>query len=396
MSAFQRAIRVKYATRRLASLAILLAAVLLTAAWRAGAQRVDGSVVGQVRNGTADAEVPGGLVVTLHVFSGMEETDTLSTTLTVDNTYRFDDVLFEEGQTLVARTVYNGVTYVSEFVTPELDQPEIQLPITIYETTENPADVAIAQLHIFVDHTGGQLEVGQYCLISNSGDRTYVGRVDPASDERTTWSIVLPDGTENLRFDGAELGGRFVALDDGFADTRPVLPGTASVEASFTYDLPYSEGLRLEQRFDVPVNSAVMVLPEGELALQGTQLSAEGTLDTQMGSAFSYTAGRLDRGEPLAFAIVPRAGGGSATQPAGRSNGLVVGVVALAATSVAVYWMWRAPASGPIPAQFRARVEAIAALDQDYEAGLVAENQYRQKRAALKRQLSDQLLDRRV
>jgi hypothetical protein len=178
-----------------------------------------------------------------------------------------------------------------------------------------------------------------------------------------------------------------VALDDGFADTRPVLPGSASVEASFTYDLQYDVGLPLEQVFDVPVNAAVVVLPEGDLALQGTQLSAEEMLDTQMGPALSYVAGPLSRGEPLAFAVVPGASPSAAAQPVERPHGLVVGIVALAAAGMALYWMWRSPVPGPMPNQVRAQVEAIAALDRDYEAGLVAENQYHRKRTALARRL---------
>jgi hypothetical protein len=391
LSAFQWVAYVKRPVRRVVSLAVVLAAALLTIAWRPGAQTVGGRVVGQVTNGSPDAEVPDGLVITLHVFSGMEEIEAYTTTLTVDSAFRFDDVAFDEEQTLVARTLHDGVTYVSEFVTPELGQQELQLPITIYETTEDPASIAIAQLHIFVNRIGEQLEVGQYCLISNTSDRTYVGAVTSAPEQRTTWSVALPEGAENLRFDGADPGGRFVALDDGFADTRPLLPGSASVEASFTYDLPYSQGLQFEQVFDVSVNSAVMVLPEGDLALQGAQLSAGETLDTQMGPALSYTAGPLDRGQPLAFTIVPRPSDVSAAQPVERSSGLAVGIAALAAAGVATYWMWRPPAPGPAPAQLRSQLQAIAALDRDYEAGLVAENQYRKKRRSLKRQLNDQL-----
>jgi hypothetical protein len=56
-----------------------------------------------------------------------------------------------------------------------------------------------------------------------------------------------------------------------------------------------------------------------------------------------------------------------------------------------VYWMWRSPTPPPMPRQARSQVEAIAALDRDYEAGLVPEKQYRRQRASLKRRLSDQL-----
>jgi hypothetical protein len=377
--------------RRAIFLAALIAVSLLTMVLQSAAQTPDSNVVGRVTNGTADAQVPEGLVITLHIFSGMESTDTYSTTVAANSGFRFSDVALEEGQTLVARTVHNGVTYVSEFVTLEQDQGEVQVPITIYEATESPVNIAIAQLHVFVDQVGDQLEVTQYCLISNMGDRTYAGQGGLASGARTTWSATLPEGADILEFESGELGGRFIPLDQGFADTRPILPGTASLEASFTYSLGYSEGRELAHAFDVPVDGVVLVLPEGDLALNGDQLSPEESLDTQMGQAFSYTAGPFGRGEPLTFAVVPRAVAGSAAQPDERPTGLVLGIVALAAAGVAVYWMWGVPAPQPMPPQVRLQIETIAALDRDYEAGRIPEKQYREERTSLKRHLSDLL-----
>ncbi|MGD2176634.1 MAG: hypothetical protein PVG71_02315, partial [Anaerolineae bacterium] len=106
MKAFQPTTPVRHWVGRVVSPAILLTAALLTIAWRAGAQTVDGPVVGQVTNGSSDADVPDGLVVTLHTFAGMEEVGTYSTTVSADNAFRFSGVPFDEGQTLVARTVH--------------------------------------------------------------------------------------------------------------------------------------------------------------------------------------------------------------------------------------------------------------------------------------------------
>jgi hypothetical protein len=144
------------------------------------------------------------------------------------------------------------------------------------------------------------------------------------------------------------------------------------------------------------VNAAVVVLPEENVALQGAQLSAEEMLDTQMGRALSYTAGPLGAGEPLAFTIVTRASASPGTPSTQSSNGLTAGIASLAVAGLAVFWIWRSPDPGPMPTQLRAQVEAIAALDQDYEAGLVGEDQYRQKREALKQQLSARLLGETV
>jgi hypothetical protein len=44
-----------------------------------------------------------------------------------------------------------------------------------------------------------------------------------------------------------------------------------------------------------------------------------------------------------------------------------------------------------MPRDVHTQVKAIAALDRDFESGLITEAQYRQKRASLKRDLIDEL-----
>jgi len=372
-----------------------LLCALLSIAWAYDTQSSGGDVIGEVTNGTPNGAVPDRLLVTLHTFSGMDETGTYTTTVASDHTFQFEDVSFGEGETFVARTVYDGVTYFSEFKPVEPGQQEMLLPITIYETTDNRENVSIAQLHVFLERSAERLQIAQYCVVGNGGNRAYVGSPAPGSGASTTWSVRLPSGAQNLRFDGGQMGGRFVATNNGFADTRAVPPGQAGVETSFTYDLSYSsERMQVEQAFDVPVRSVVLVLPGGSLGLEGAGLSSEGTLETQMGPAVSYTAGPLDAGDSLSFTVVPREATTSETRGE-SSNGLAIGIVALAMAGGAVYWLWRSPRQGSVPAEARSQIETIAALDRDFEEGRIPREAYRKKRRALKRRLRESLLDQR-
>ncbi len=358
------------------------------------AQAVVRDVSGEVHNGTPGGMVPEGLTVTLHVFSDMEETDVCTTTLTAGSAFRFEDVSLEQGQTVIARTVYEDVSYLSEFGNVESGEEAISLPITVYETAEDSSDVAVAQLHVFLDRVGEQLQVTQYAVLTNVGDRTYVGSARSETDRRATWSASLPSSAEGLRFEGGEAESRFLMTGSGFIDTRPIPPGQGGVEASFTYDLPYSEGLQIDQAFDLPLNSVVLVLPGEELGLEGPGLSSEGTLETQMGPAVSYTAGPLEAGAPLSFTVIPR---GAEEPDAGimdQSGGLAVGIVAIIGAAMIVYFLWGAPRTAAVPADALPQLEAIVALDLDFEKGEMSEKTYRKKRRALKRRLRSQLSSR--
>ncbi len=386
---------------RLLTLLFLLLVTGLSVGWSREPQAQPGTVLGEVVNGTPGGSVPNDLTVALHIFSEMEETNTYTTTVTGERSlgggrsFRFEEISFEEGETVVARVAYGGVTYVSEFATVEQDREALSLPVTIYETTQDPADITISQLHLFVNKLGERIQIGAYVVIGNSGNQTYVG--SSADGVKTTWSARLPDGAENLQFDSAELAsqsnprGRFASSEGGFADTRPIPPGDANVETSFTYELPFQQGSEIEQAFDVPVRAAVLVLPEGEWGLKGVNISPEGTLDTQMGAALSYTAGPLDADEPLAFAVVPRASSVPEESEGQALTSLTLGITALVIAGAAVALMWRNPSPGRVPAKVRAQVEAISALDRDFESGRLSEQSYREKRRSLKRRLRRKL-----
>ena len=372
--------------------ALALLALLLATAWTPAPQTRTAVVVGQVTNGTPGGPVPADTPVTLHIFSGMEETGRYTTTLAADGSFRFDDLATEAGEDFVARVVYQDVAYFSDPGTPEPGQAELSLPITIYETTEDPVAVLVTQLHIFVSVTRDRLQIGEHYLVSNEGDRTYVGVEDQETGRRATLTFTLPEGAEELRFDGPGLGERFMERGRGFTDTEPILPDPATVEVFFGYALPYQEGLRVERLFDVPVASVALVIPEEQGALEGTGLTPAGTLDTQMGQALSYTAGPLAAGEPLAFTLVTGPAGGQGSrgaeeQRSRKARETAIGLVTLAAAVVAVYLLWRYPAPGPLPTRARPLVEDIAALDADFEAERVSEKVYHQERRALKRQL---------
>ena len=99
--------------------------------WVRAAQPTPVAVAGEVTNGTSGASVPDDLVLTVHTFSDVEESGTYSTTVGGDQSFGFENLSLGEGDTVVARAIYDGVTYVSEFVTVEQDQGEISLPLTI-------------------------------------------------------------------------------------------------------------------------------------------------------------------------------------------------------------------------------------------------------------------------
>jgi hypothetical protein len=335
------------------------------------------------------------LPVSLEVFTDDEAVGVYTTTVAADGSFRLDGLSAQEGDTFRARVAYQGVDYFSEPVELEPAQQTVTLPVLVYETTEDNTAVEIPQLHVFINTDGDLLRVGGYYLVSNTGDRTYVGKLETYTRRRATLSVRLPEGAQPLGLDDAALAQRYMQRDGVLLDTAPIPPGPATVEGFLSYALVYREEAALVLAFDVPVASVVFVLPEQGMSLAGANLDPAGTIDTQMGPALSYTAGPLAAGEDLAFAVfrgpqaVSPALESAAARPVGRNPNreLSIGLVALAVGLVVGYVLLRPPSGGPIPPPVRPLVGAIARLDSEFETGNMAEKTYRRKRRSLVRQI---------
>jgi hypothetical protein len=261
-------------------------------------------------------------------------------------------------------------------------------------TTEDPSQIVVTQLHLFLQREEDRLVVREFYLVSNTGDQTYIGREDPQTGRRLTLAFTFPPDAADLTVVEPQ-GERWVAVAGGFADTEPIPPGAAPLEIVFQYTLPFAEGMTLERTFPVQVASLAVMATGGDLAAEGNMLTSGGIMDTAMGPIQVYTAGPLDAGRPIQFRVRTEplpAAEAAPTAPVRNPNlEIVVGLVALAVAVGAAWVLWRPPAPEPVPAAVRPQIEAIAALDADYQAGQVEEEEYRRRREALKREAREKI-----
>ena len=155
----------------------------------------------------------------------------------------------------------------------------------------------------------------------------------------------------------------------------------------------------VRRTFDLPVQSVVLLVPQGELSLQGVGLEPGGVIDTQTGPALSYTAGPLAAGEPLVFEIVAGSEPGAPAPVIGApvnrrpQQETALGLLALALAVVSIYVIWRPAATPRPPVAAGPLLAQVATLDEQYEIGCVGEREYRRERRSLVRQIRALVLD---
>jgi hypothetical protein len=365
-----------------------------------------GNVTGQVVN-LSGGSLPVDMEITLHAYDNMQETMTLTSQVEADGSFTFSRVEMLPGRVFIASAEFDQTIYGSDIAVVEIGTTDLNLDLPVYETTSETSSLAIDRMHIFFDYVDPDiLRVVQVLILSNLGNRTVI----PAAEGEPVYTFNLPAGAANLQFEEGVLGERFVETPGGFGDTLPIRPGSGEHQVVFAYDMPYQRRLDLSQPLALPVNAVVILVPEDGLRINSELLQDEGTRPVQGMTYRMFSSDRLEAGTELALTISGRPGTSTGLLQTGSTSSLVIGLVAFGLALVALgFWLYRRsrPAMPAIEEQLEDEdlvsediaedpeilMDAILALDDQFQAGELPEAAYHQRRAELKGKLKELLAE---
>jgi len=230
----------------------------------ASASSVIGSISGTVVNASG-GDIPAGATITIHGFEHAssgggtpEEVITETVTADEDGIYTLDEVDISEGRIFLIEASYNDVVYQSEMVVSEPGTEELVIPdIMVYDSTTDDGGLVVEQLHISFDMaTEGVVQVFELFTISNLSDKAYVFSTDGSSLP----FMPLPKDALDVGLELSQDSAPIMATENGdFA--MPPTQDFYSIIAFFS--MPYDKSLELSQAFELPVSSALVIVPEG-------------------------------------------------------------------------------------------------------------------------------------
>ncbi|MFZ5920751.1 MAG: c-type cytochrome [Chloroflexota bacterium] len=371
-----------------------------------------GTVAGSVTNGSGGA-IPEGLTVTLHGYDpdmtsgNFSETVTREISVNPDGSFTFENIELLLNRAFVASVNAYEVDYSSEpvFVDETLLQSgsasvEIEMPVTIYETSTDASALSVDRLHLFLDFSlQDTVQVVEVYIISNPTTKAVV----PAAPGQPSVLFDLPEGATNLQFEIGGIGDPYVLTDSGFGDLTPVLPSAGEHQVVVNFSLPYDDSLDFAQTMSLPTNAVVVLSPEGTL-ITGDLLSPGESRDFQ-GTAYTlYNAGAIAAGGEFRMAVSGMPTAASASSPAVNttSRSLLIGAGGLGVVLIllGVYLFWRDRRANP-EAEFdeseaaietaQDALDAVIALDDQFRAGAISEENYKHRRDELKARLKELL-----
>ena len=281
--------------------------------------------------------------------------------------------------------------------------------ISVYETTADESHLAVGSSHLIIEMGSGQLEVTEMIILSNVGDRSYIGLEEVIPDRRATALVPLPAGATDVTFSSSEVASAMIRTGQGFVDTRPIVPGQH--EYVLSYALP-CEGstYNLLKPVAYPTTALDVLIAAPGAEVDAPALEDLGTREAS-GASYLHLAGRsLGAGTDVVIRFsglgqpVERQVAGA--KLAGAPAGVVrepwwlplVSLLALAGLGPAllVYLRRGGPGVGPAsPREVSRAIEAerdsllgrMAELDDGFQAGELKEASYRRQRQAAKRRL---------
>ncbi|MBI3159093.1 MAG: c-type cytochrome [Chloroflexi bacterium] len=348
-----------------------------------------GTFSGVVTNGSG-GDLPAGLTVTLYGYDHTTEALTAETQTGPGGRFRFEDVELVPERLFFATVDFEDQTYGSDFVFADFGT-EYELAVTVYETTSDASGLAVTRMHVFLEFPEpDKMQVVELIILTNNGDKAVV----PASLGEPAVRYSLPEGAENLIFQEGTLGERFVATADGFGDTQAILPGTSDYQLLFAYTLPYTRKLEFVQPLAMDTQAVIVFVPDDSVKVSGEGLQDAGMQDIGGLAYQMFQGGGIPAGGALTLNVSgrhPLAGGGFTLSSNAAS--LALGLAGLALAGLAVFlWLRQARQEDEDDDETADDLlEAIVALDQDYEAGELDENAYEAERAELKARLAELL-----
>ena len=357
-----------------------------------------GVVTGVINNGTENGFVPDGISIALHVLDSQFSELDFQTTLSESGQYTFENVTLNNTHNYLVTAVYDETVFTTEVMVGNSFDGAMQLPLTIYDRTNDPEVIEIDLLLTQIRKTDdGDVYVSQVMSFDNASDRLYTTDIEVDAFRNQTIAISLPEGAVLIPTD--ELIQRFLLGTDGHTlyDTEPVLPDTEHL-VYLNYRLPYVEGMTFEfpVNYDMSNQIEVMVEPSS-FGIRGTQIRNHGTQNFANGVFNSYLGDPISSGEQVSFELLSAESLiASSSDTASRAFSplaiAVGGIGALLMVASGVYFFLDHQRQSQMTDDDI--IKQMAELDENLKAGKVNQRDYDNQRNRLKALLTQRMKSR--
>lgn len=365
-----------------------------------------GPVTGQVLNGTAGMAAPGVLSVTLSSVGqdfAPESVRNLQGMTDAEGNFVFESVELTSDRVYFAVVRYRDRNFSSAPANAPAEGTLV-LPVTVYELTEDPAVISLAETVIRVSPIPDGLSVLHSFTFRNTSDRLFTSAAAAGQGRFASVAVNLPVGALITGFDNEA---RYVDLTNTdvttldepvVVDTLPVIPGTDH-RILLSYLLPYEDGAIIEFPVNyatqgtvrVEIDNAAITLDSEQIVHSGSEVINDTPVEVYSGVV------TLEPRDTIRFEIGGQLGTSGDRSLVTSDNLLPIFMAMVGVVLVLIVALFALQRRGSVTAVTRDQlveglVRQISELDRQHERGEINHDVYQQRRQLLKRQLA-QVMD---
>ena len=350
----------------------------------------------EVRNGTAGASVPEGLIVTLQVFDlENNELQRLEAEADASGGVAFGGVIADEEVSYTLSAAYNDIRFFSDAYISTIDR-DGPIHLTIFEPTSDPSVIRITGDSSAItppEGDSGVLRILQVTTFENTSDRAYVGN-DPLN---TRLTVHLPLPVMAFDLESVHSPGSLVLAPDSrdVYSIIPVMPGIE--EYIVTYGLLYTTDVfAWSKDYPYPTEIARLLVPAEISFRPGSDWVQMQDSEVSGVTYARYEMRSIIAGETLSGTIadLPPSAGSRSRSLERTLRDAALGVVAVALIMAAGFALWwgrfrnrrRGLTVSPVDrelaqSQRDAAVAELARLEDAREAGDISDEDYQEASA---------------
>jgi len=345
-----------------------------------------GVIKGRVMNETNE-DVPEEMELTLTSYLGdraMEERKSKT-----DDKVQFEFVSLPWDRSYTLSLNYKGAEYTTDKIVfyPEEDTRTLDLPI--YEPTESNQHISVNADHMIIQVSDGQISIAEIVVFHNGSKQIYIGS-ETENGVRETLRFDLPKGVENIQFMDGLAPESVIRTEEGFVDTTSFGPGIRRV--IYAYQLPFKSGKnKVEKRIIYPTGGFVLLVSDSGVDIKVDGLGGNEKVGINNERFIRWTGSDLQPGSEIKIEL------GQSVLSEDFLKWVAFGVVLLL-VGIGVLYSFRVKRNPALPKDATLNEEVlsrereklileIAELDDKYEAGEIAEGEYRDIRSGKKKKL---------
>lgn len=218
------------------------------------------TISGKLVNGTKNTDIPQNVSVTIQIFEGNSELDSVHSTHATNGQFAFENMPLGEAHQYIITATYLGVQYRKR-VDANANLMDVQ--ITLYEVTDSLEDVSISidtMVILGAQLPARKLAIMEILRVVNSGDRAFLPDVDNLSSMNFLRFPLPPEALE-LEIQSDFFDGKAIQVDKGLGLIVSIPPGSYGVVLN--YFAPYTgNSLDISRSFSRGVGSFRVLIPK--------------------------------------------------------------------------------------------------------------------------------------